>query len=46
MIFNDVNDREQYEESLEEETEKNLPSASDSLDSSLDLMKKLNSYLS
>ena len=45
-LFKDKDERQNYEESLEEETEKNLPSASDSLDSSLDLMKKLNSYLS
>ena len=45
-LFNDVNDRENYEESLEEEKQKNLPNTSDSLEGSLDLMKKLNSYLS
>tara|TARA_R110000796_G_scaffold74_16_gene364 strand:- start:19414 stop:20115 length:702 start_codon:yes stop_codon:yes gene_type:complete len=45
-LFNDVNERENYEESLEEEKQKNLPSTSDSLEGSLDLMKKLNSYLS
>ena len=45
-LFNDVNDREQYEETLEQEKGTNLEQSTDSLDDSLDLMKKLNTYLS
>ena len=40
-LFNDVNDREKYEENLEEEKK----SKSEAVDKSIDLMKKLSDYL-
>ena len=40
-LFNDVNDRDKYEENLEEEKKSKTPS----VDKSIDLMKKLSDYL-
>ena len=40
-LFNDVNDRDEYEENLEEEKKSKTPS----VDKSIDLMKKLSDYL-
>jgi hypothetical protein len=42
-LFSDVNDRDKYEENLEEE--KKIQSQEKSVDKSLDLMKKLSHYL-
>jgi len=43
-LFDDVNDREKYEENLEEEKKMKMSSNSQ-VDSSIDLMKKLSDYL-